>query len=199
MTLRRRFCAALAALFAVALSARAAPLIQPAEKVREYVDEITAVHITVAADPLVFARERSDLAANARDYVTLAPLEINRTGKRSYYWSGYLWTTIDRRDGDPLLKRGDQLVLIADGRPIPLVSDDKPLREHGVGQTPVRVPVRSALPVLFAADLEVIDYVAHATEVHVEWIREGTSEPLPLWKDGRTGLRAFLERLQAGR
>src|SRR5262245_36817411 len=162
----RRLSAALAALFAVALSARAAPLIEPAEKVREYVDEITAVHITVAADPLVFARERSDLAANARDYVTLAPLQINRTGKRSYFWSGYLWTTIDRRDGDPLLKRGDQLVLVADGRPIPLVSDGKPLKEHGVGQPPVRVPIRTALPVLFASDLEVMDYVAHATEVH---------------------------------
>ena len=65
------------------------------EAVREYVDEVTAVSITVSLDSLVFARERSDLAANARDYITLAPLEINRTGRRALFWSGDRWSTTD--------------------------------------------------------------------------------------------------------
>jgi hypothetical protein len=182
--------AALLAILAVALSATAAD-----DKVREYVDEITAVSIAVPFDSLVFARERTDLAANARDYLTLAPLEINRTGHRSYFWSGYLWSTIDRRDRQPILAPGDELVLLADGRPIALKSDGKSLREHGVGQPPTHMPVRTAIPVLFPASPEALAYVARAEELRVELIHEGSSEPFTLWKDARDGLRAFIDRL----
>jgi hypothetical protein len=168
------------------------------DPVREYLDEITAASITVAVDSLVFARERSDLAANARDYVTLAPIEINVTGKRSYFWSGYIWSTIDRRDRQPLLAPGDELVLLADGRPIRLRSDTRSLRDHGVGQPPTRVPARTAVAVLFVADRESIAYAARATELHIELIHAGTSEPFALWKDTRAALRAWVERVGAG-
>jgi hypothetical protein len=194
MFTKRRACAGLAALCALLLaslpSARAAD-----DAVREYVDEITAASITVTVDALIFARERSDLAANARDYVTLAPLEINVTGKRSYFWSGYIWTTIDRRDRQPVVAPGDELVLLADGRPLRLQSDAKSLRDHGVGQPPTRAPARTAVPVLFVADAESIDYVAHATELHIELIHAGVNEPFALWKDARAALRAFVERV----
>ena len=46
---------------------------------REYLDEETAATITVVAEPLVFACPRPELAANVRDYVTLAAAaEIGR-------------------------------------------------------------------------------------------------------------------------
>jgi hypothetical protein len=169
------------------------------EAVREYVDEITAVSITVPVNAIVFARERTDLAVNARDYVTLAPLEVNRTGKRSYFWSGYVWSTIDRRGGGPVLDPKDELVLIADGRPIPLRADGKSLRDHGVGQAPTGAPIRKATPVLFAARPDEIAYVAHAQELRVDVIHEGVSEPFLLWKDARDGVRELSERLQLER
>lgn len=165
------------------------------DSVREYVDETTAASITVSVESLVFARERSDLAANARDYVVLAPIEVNVTGKRSYFWSGYVWSTIDRRNGQPLLAADDQLVLVADDRPIRLQSDAKSLRDHGVGQPPTRPPARTAIPVLFAADPDTIAYVAHATELHVELIHADTNESFTLWKDARAALRAFADRV----
>jgi hypothetical protein len=187
-----------AALTAVLLLLLAAPNV-PADDdaVREYVDEITAVSITVTVDALVFARERSDLAANARDYITLAPLEINRTGQRSYFWSGYIWSTIDRRDREPVVGPGDQLMLLADGRPIRLLRDATPLRDRGVGQPPLRVPTRTAIPVLFSADPESIAYVSRASELHIELIHAGVNEPFPLWKDARKGIREFAERVGA--
>ena len=186
--------AALAALLGALLAT--VPIAAADELVREYVDQITAVSIMVPLDAMVFARERSDLAANARDYITLTPLEINRTGKRSYFWSGYVWSTIDRRDRQAVVARGDQLVLLADGRPIPLLNDEKPLRDHGVGEPPTRMPKRNALAVLFAAEPEVMEYVAHADDVHIELIHDGVSETFGLWKDERAGLKAFVERLQ---
>lgn len=168
------------------------------DTVREYVDEITAASITVALQPLVFARERGDLAANARDYVILTPIEVNVTGKRSYFWSGYIWSTIDRRSREPLITTGDELVLIADGRPIRLSNDTKTLRDHGVGQPPTRAPARTAVPALYSADPESIDYVAHATELHIELIHAGSNDAFALWKDAREALRAFSERIGGG-
>ncbi|HEY7643257.1 MAG TPA: hypothetical protein VH814_26240 [Steroidobacteraceae bacterium] len=198
MTLtRRRARAAPAVLFATLL-------VQPSglpaadDALRQYVDETTAASITVATQPLIFARERSDLAVNARDYVVLTATEVNITGSRSHFWSAYIWSTIDRRDREPVVAPGDELVLVADGRPITLRSDGKTLRDHGLGQPPTRAPSRTAIPVLYAADRESISYVAHATELHIELIHGGSNEVFALWKDGRAALRAFSASVGGG-
>ncbi|MEP7248094.1 MAG: hypothetical protein ABI885_31030, partial [Gammaproteobacteria bacterium] len=183
---------ALLTLGAVAFSAAKAD-----EPVREYLDATTAASITVPRDSLVFARERSDLAANARDYLTLTPLEINRSGKREYFWSGYLWSTLDRRGRAPILPAGAGLLLLADGRPIPLQNDHRPLRDHGVVEPPTPAPLRTAVPVLFAATPEVFAYVARADELRVEVVEDGPGEFFALWKDARPALRAFSERISA--
>lgn len=173
--------------------------IPDAAAVREYVDEITAVSITVSLDSLIFARERTDLAVNARDYITLAPLEINRTGRRAYFWTGYVWSTIDRRGREPVLAADEHLVLIADGRAIALRQSSSSLRDQGVGQPPTPVPVRTAKPVLFEARPDELAYVAHARELHVAMVREAGNESFALWKDSRRGLLDFVDRLQLQR
>ena len=87
---------------------------------------------------------------------------------------------------------------MADGRPIRLRSDTQTLRDHGLGQPPTRTPARTAIPALYAADLESIGYVAHATELHIELIHAGSNEAFALWKDGRAALRAFTESMGGG-
>jgi hypothetical protein len=198
MTLtRRRTRAALALLFAMLLTeAPGAPAAD--DPVRQYVDEITAASISVAVEPLIFARERGDLAANARDYVNLTAVEVNVMGKRSYFWSAYIWSTIDRREREPLVAPGDELVLLADGRPIVLRSDAKTARDHGIGQPPTRAPARTAIPELYVADLESIGYIARASELRVELIHAGSNETFTLWKDGRAALRAFAQGVGGG-
>ena len=198
MTLTGRRAGAVLAVLSVALLAWAAGVPAADDSVRQYVDETTAASITVAVEPLIFARERSDLAANSRDYVTLTAIEVNIMGKRSYLWSAYIWSTIDRRDRQQLVAPGDELVLVADGRPIPLRSDSKTLREHGLGGSPTRAPARTAVPVLFAADLESIGYVARASELRIELIHAGSNDAFVLWKDGRAALRAFTQGVGGG-
>lgn len=163
--------------------------------VREYVDETTAASITASNEPLIFARERTDLAVNARDYVTLVPVEINRSGKRACFWSGYLWSTIDRRNRQPWLAEGDELVLLADGRPIPLRISGGTLRDQGVAEPITPSPVRSAIPVLFPAAMEEIAYVAHASEVSIELLHAGTNETFVLWKGRPSTFAAFSEHV----
>jgi hypothetical protein len=183
----------LAALVLCLLAAARSPAAD--DSTREYVDEITAASITTSTDTLVFARERTDLAVNARDYITLLPVEINRTGTRSCFWSGYLWSTIDRRNRKPWLAEGDELVLLADGRPIRLRITGKTLKDQGAAQPISPSPSRTAIPVLFTTTPEEIAYVAHASEVRVELLHAGTSEPFVLWKGKPELLRAFSEHV----
>jgi hypothetical protein len=191
MTLTGRRAGAVLAVLTAALIAWTRGVPAADDSVRQYVDETTAASITVAIEPLIFARERTDLAANSRDYVTLTAIEVNVTGKRSYFWSAYVWSTIDRRDRQQVVAPGDELVLVADGRPIQLRSDGKTLRDHGIGESPTRAPTRTADPALFAADLESMGYAARASELHIELIHAGTNDAFALWKDGRDALRAF--------
>ena len=164
--------------------------------VREYLDETTAATIVVASEPLVFARERTELAVNARDYVSLVPVEINRAGARTCYWFAYVWSTIDRRGiNDPLVNTGDEFVLMADGRPIRLARDTRTLRELGIARAPMRWPARNAVPLLFPAETEIVAYVGGATEVSVHRVRGGTEAAFELWADARRALREFVDHV----
>src|SRR5512139_2282260 len=111
---------------------------------REYLDARTAATVTVGTPVLVFARERPELAVHARDYLTLVPVDVNRAGTHAQYFVGYAWSTIDKRtlhDGTASQARFE---LVADGRRIPLVPHQGPLRDLGLGEAPLPAPSRSA-------------------------------------------------------
>ena len=83
----------------------------------EYLDEKSAATVTVVRHPLVLARERRELAANTRDYVTVAAAAVNRSGKITYVLIVYVWSTVDVR-GAARAAAPDTLVLAADDRRI---------------------------------------------------------------------------------
>jgi hypothetical protein len=165
------------------------------DSVRHYLDEKTAASVTLAREPLVFARERTDLAVNARDYLSLTAIEVNRAGERAYYWSGYIWSTIDRRDGTPVVDPGAQVVLMADGRPIRLVDEQSHSRGFGVATPPTPAPVRSAVALLSRVEPDVLSFVAGATDLSVLVVTEGVTESFTEWRDGRRELQALVRFL----
>ena len=63
----------------------------------EYLDEQSGATVTAVEKPLLFARERSERAANLRDYVTLMAVTVNRGGKRDSLLIAYIWSTLDAR------------------------------------------------------------------------------------------------------
>lgn len=191
----RAHCLIRALLVSLALAcARAVPAAD--RPVFEYLDRETAASVTGALQPLVFARDRTDLAAHARDYITLTAIEVNRAGKRKYFWSGYVWSTADRRGQELLLAPDDELLLIADGRPVRLATGSLSPRDEGIAQPPTSAPLRTAIPVLFASNLEIMGYVARATDLRIELMRSGLSEPFRLWKNGRAALDALVTELE---
>ena len=144
----------------------------------------------------MFARERSDLAANARDYVSLAPVEINRSGERRYYWFGFVWSTIDRRvGGDPSWTPADEFALLADGRPIRLQTAAGSLRELGIGRYPFSRPGRAAIPVLFHADPGSVSFAGNAADLSLVMVRSGLTQDYTLWRDEREAVRRLVTYL----
>ena len=67
----------------------------------EIFDEQSGNTLLVVPKPLVFARERTDVAAHERDYATLVAVEIDQSGKYNDYFLLYRWSTVDRRMSPP--------------------------------------------------------------------------------------------------
>ena len=163
----------------------------------EILDEQSASTMLVATKPLVFARERSDVAAHARDYATLVAVEVDRSGDYGEYLLLYRWSTVDRRMAAAPATDAGALRLIADGR----VIDFKPLE-----QLPVSLRQRRALhvpdhgdviPRAYRFDVATLHFIAASREVIVRMPQEPLDTPFRLWEDGRRSLTQFLRQAAA--
>ena len=164
----------------VLLAGCATPL--PGGGEREYLDQQTAATVTVGAPALVFARERPDLAVHARDYLTLVPVDVNRSGAHAQYFVGYAWSTIDKRSLADEPAMPSRFELVADGRRIPLVQHPGSLHELGLGEPPVPPPARSATLLVAPASREQQDFVLSAADVRAVLVRDQGSERYELWR-----------------
>ena len=118
-------------------------------------------------EPIVLARPVRQLAAAARDYAYLGPVEINRMGNRDYYlWVG-LASTIDRQLIGVSPAQVQELAVLVDGRPmlLPLVNWATDLEQS---------PYDTAVPLYatFAAhaSLDQIRRIATAKSVEVHLV-----------------------------
>lgn len=154
---------------------------EPSSGDREYLDQATAATVTVGGRTLVFARERPELAVNARDYLSLVPVDVNRAGAHSQYFYGYVWATLDKR-GLPGEASGTlRFELLADGRRIPLVPVAGSLRKIGLAEPPLPAPARSAQVLVAPTSREVQEFVSSATELRAVALRDGVPERFDLW------------------
>jgi len=149
---------------------------------REYLDEVTAATITVGGPTLVFARERPELAVHARDYLTLVPVDVNRSGTHSQYFYGYVWSTLDKRGLAEEATAAWGFDLVADGRRIALTPLAGEPRELGLGEPPLPSPARSAQVLVAPTNREVQAFVAGASELRVVATHEGGSARFELWR-----------------
>jgi len=183
-----------------AIAALAALLLAPAcaadREPLEYLDPDTGATVTVAAQPLVFANPRTELAANARDYVTLAGAAVNRGGKLTYVGIAYFWSSVDPRMLGAPLPAPEPLILQADDRRIELRLQGQSARDAGIGAA-VEPPTRRAAgpPSVYGLDLATMRFIAEARQLTVLAESNGTPLPYPLWEDRRTALRSFVRHM----
>jgi len=166
---------------------------------REYLDDRTGASITVVSEPLVFAAARPDLAANVRDYVTLAAAAVDRSGRLSYVLIAYYWSTVDPRLRREPMLAPEPLLLQADDRRMHLASDGQSAREAGIGMA-VHEPAGSDVsPHTYPTDLAALRYICKARRLSI--VSDTHAEPLgafELWQDGRPALCEFVRHVSGG-
>jgi hypothetical protein len=181
-----RFALTMAALAALTACADAPPA------ARQILDEESGNTFFVVTKPLVFARERSDVAAHARDYATLVAVAVDESGTISEYVLLHRWSTVDRRMLPPPKPNAGELRILAEGRVIDLV----PLE-----QVPVSLSSRpelhgpkhgDAITRAYKIDLPTLHFIAASRALAVRMPQEPLDTPFGLWRDGRASLAQFV-------
>jgi hypothetical protein len=161
---------------------------------RELLDERTGATLIVVSKPLIFARVRTDVAANARDYLHLVAVEADRSGKFTSYLLAHYWSTVDRRMSALPDKAAGKLVLQADGREINLIPMT-PMPAAFESRTDLHAPrAAEAVTWVYAADLPTMLYIAESRDLSLRLADESLPVPFVIWSDGREALREFAQR-----
>lgn len=165
----------------------------------EYLDERTAATITAVDQPLVFARERTDLAANARDYVTLAAAAVDRGGKVQYVLIAYGWSTVDSRLSQERPPLPDTVVVAADDRRLLFAHPSGSPADAGIARPVGAPPGPARTPYVFGTDLATLRYLAAARHLSLR-LSVGEGAPVyEIWADGRAALGAWAQALEGAR
>jgi hypothetical protein len=170
----------------------------PAPQPEEYLDEQTGATVDIVDAPLVFARERTERAANLRDYVTLAAASVNRGGKLEYVLVAYVWSTLDPRYA-PASALADSILLIADDRRIRLASNGKSPTDLGIAR-PVHAPTGQDIkPLVFPTDLATLRFIAAARNLAVQTQLGEDTVSYELWDDKRRALDRYVRFMDGER
>ncbi len=170
------------ALLMIALAGCASPP-QP----QEYLDPVTAALVTTVSSPMVFARAHQDVSANSRQYLTVAGVSINRSGRYEYLLLVYLWSTVDPRLGTDR-HPGQNLVWLADDRAIRMERDTRSMKESGISR-PLYAPEHTrGRPRIYHTDKETLRFLSSTKRLRL--VLEGDDDPRPfeVWTDGRREL-----------
>ncbi len=153
----------------------------------EYLDVQTGATVAQVRAPLIFARAHPDVAANARQYVNLVAVRIDRSGRYEYLLLVYNWTTVDPRLGAGR-RSGDTLLLLADERLIRLHRDSRSLHEAGIERPPL-VPLHyRGQPWLYVATEDELQFIARTRRLRLQFDADPDKRPFDIWQDGRRAL-----------
>jgi hypothetical protein len=160
----------------------------------EFFDEQSAVTLTVVDAPWLLARERRDIAANARDYLTLVAAERNQAGQYTLALVVHNWSTIDARVNDDLAPESAPLVLVADGRDFrPARLATLPREFAGRSGRLWEPDVSRYATLAFAIDAATLRFLASSIDVYAYFDAPGGAAPYREWRDGRAPMLRLID------
>jgi hypothetical protein len=167
----------------------------PKSGVEERLDPETAATVTYANVPLVFYDDRSGMAAYARDFVNVGPLEVNQMGNYRYYlWLG-IWSTAQILDDSDQRDGFETIYLFVDGEPFKLDAEVWSGNPIGISQSPYIKPVSTAAEAYYPVTIDQIRLIAEASSLRLR--TSGTdSGSYELWDDQNSAsqsIKRFLE------
>jgi hypothetical protein len=148
--------------------------------------------------PLLFARDRSERAANLRDYVTLVAATVNRGGKRDSLLVAYIWSTLDARY-EPDRPVANALVLVADDRLIRLDTSGGTAADFGIIRALDAPTGRTVKPLAFPIDLATLRFIAAARNLQIQATVGDEVVSYMLWDDQRKALDRYVRFLNGER
>ena len=165
------------------------------ESINEFLDTRTGVTVTSSVTPLVLYRENPSVAAYARNYIHLGPIEINQSGSYRYYlWIG-VWNTMEAADSTTQRDGFDSITIFADGEPLFLeLAGSTPAAIGASGSVYVK-PVASATDAYYPVTVDQIRLIAEAGDIRVRTTGRSARE-YSLWDNqraARASLNAFLQ------
>ena len=164
----------------------------------EYLDEQTGATVTAVDKPVVFARDRSERAANLRDYVTIAPAAVNRGGNREVVLVAYIWSTLDARF-EPAKADTNSLVLVADDRRIRLNANGKTPADLGIARAVYAPPGQAVKPLVFPTDIATLRFIAATRSLQVQTSIDDVVVSYEIWDDQRAAVDRFARFLSGER
>lgn len=165
------------------------------EPVLTKLDPRTSVTATYIKSPLIFFRSLSGTQAEAREYVYIGPLEVNRSGDYRYYLWLANWSMMDTGQ---LVRPGNDfksIAIVADGKAITLEISGDSLQSVGASESIYPRPVGWATEMYYTVTLEQLRLVAAATTLQVKFVSSG--ETFLPWDDqtaSKSGIGEFLLR-----
>jgi hypothetical protein len=192
---RPRLASTIRLLAALLLALQGGCAVTQHEGAAQYLDETTGNTVLAVAAPIVFARERTDVAAHARDYATLVAVAVDRSGRYDQYLLVYRWSTVDRRMSPPPDAAGGALRLLADGRQIDLRPEAR--MPVDIGQrASLRAPAHADLVArAYRVDEATLQFIAASRELRLLMPQESLRIPFTLWEDGRAALARYLAQI----
>lgn len=159
---------------------------------QDKLDPVTAVTITYCQTPFVFYRDDTGKAAFARDYVHVAPLEVNRTGDFRYYiWLG-IWDTLQDTDAGNASGSFESIVIFADGEPLSLDLSGWLPAAIGASEPVYIKPVSSATDAYYEVTIDQLRLIAEASDLRLQSTGP-KQQSYELW-DQQTSARASLNK-----
>jgi len=155
----------------------------------EYLDEATGATVAVVRHPLVFARGGSGMG---RDYVTLAAVAVDQSGRISYALVGYIWSVGSFVDPTNARVAAAAVILQADDRRVVLNLQNVSARELGIGVPVHPPPVGSAVPYIYVTDLATVQLFAETSHLSLYTQDQTNSANYELFEDGRAALKEFV-------
>lgn len=146
----------------------------------------------VVSEPWIFARARKEVAANERDYVTLAAAARNVMGDVRLSLIAHRWSTVDARIAAPSDATGRALIIVADGRDIRLTPTKALPAALSVGNAVLRPPVSQVQTLVYPIDVATLKYIAESSSLSLSFDVSQDPRPYSFWSDGRQALLHFI-------
>lgn len=162
--------------------------------ISQKLDPVTAVTITYSKSPLIFYRDQSGRAAHARDYIYMAPLEVNRAGSYRYFvWLG-IWNTLQRGQSSGPRDGFESIVVLADGEPRVLELSGWTATSVGASEPIYLKPVASSSDAYYEVTADYLRLLAESKDIRIQSSgARGTSyEP---WENQDRALASLKELL----